>query len=93
MHHICCQDVRVGHIKVQDLIVSHNGLVFSAEGVNIDWFKHILLYQYTKGLGMATLRHKPSPFLNLIYRHSNYYSGNRPAKYTSNCLTTASHVL
>ena len=24
-------------------------------------FKHILLYQYTKGLGMATLRHKPSP--------------------------------
>ena len=25
------------------------------------WFKHILLYQYTKGLGMAILRHKPSP--------------------------------
>ena len=27
------------------------------------WFKHILLYQYTKGLGMAILRHKPSPVL------------------------------
>ena len=40
------------------------------------WFKHILLYQYTKGLGMATLRHKPSPDILILNKLNQAFPGD-----------------
>ena len=34
-------------------------------------FKHILFYQYTKGLGIAILRHKPSPVYSVSQREKS----------------------
>jgi len=57
----------------------------------MSWFKHILLYQYTKGLGMATLRHKPSPELMSwvllsisleLKRHPNNWISNSTSQKT-----------